>query len=403
MSGNLTQFRQRLGNTALNIPQPLMQEALEGLAAQSDFPTTRDESWKYTRLGRVAALQLSHQYLPHSPNPLVSERLEIIFEADQWACSSHTIPGLTIAPAASVASEVWQACANKGHVQHLNTLTAQGGICISIEAGTHIDEPIRIIHRMKDVHQSMVLHHQITVGVNAYAQLELIFEGSTSSSYSNILTDFFLADGAKVNVDKWQNFEGEHYGFYNERIYQQKNSLFSLQTLTVNTHFTRNDVEVFSQGEAAHTQLYGAFFGRENNHIDNHTYVHHSAPQGTSDENYKGILSDKATGVFNGKIKVYQDAQKINAFQSNKNILLSDSATMNSKPELEIYADDVKCSHGCTTGQIDPTALYYLRARGISKEKAQEMLVKAFITDVVEAVKSENIKGKITKWLGAEI
>ena len=392
MSGNLTQFRQRLGNTALNIPRPLMQEALEGLAAQSDFPTTRDESWKYTRLGRVAALQLSPQHLPQSPNPLVSERLEIIFEADQWACSSHTIPGLTIVPAASVASEDWQACTGKGHVQHLNTLTAQGGICISIEAGTHIDEPIRIIHRMKDVHQSMVLHHQITVGVNAYAQLELIFEGSTSASYSNILTDFFLAEGAKVNVDKWQNFEGEHYGFYSERIYQQKNSVFSLQTLTVNTHFSRNDVEVFSQGEAAHTQLYGAFFGRENNHIDNHTYVHHSAPHGTSDENYKGILSDKALGVFNGKIKVYQDAQKINAFQSNKNILLSESAAMNSKPELEIYADDVKCSHGSTTGQLDQQALFFLRTRGISKEKAADMLIKGFMADILGAVKSTHIQ-----------
>ena len=369
-----------------------MQEALEGLAAQSDFPTTRDESWKYTRLGRVAALQLSPQHLPQSPNPLVSERLEIIFEADQWACSSHTIPGLTIVPAASVASEDWQACTGKGHVQHLNTLTAQGGICISIEAGTHIDEPIRIIHRMKDVHQSMVLHHQITVGVNAYAQLELIFEGSTSASYSNILTDFFLAEGAKVNVDKWQNFEGEHYGFYSERIYQQKNSVFSLQTLTVNTHFTRNDVEVFSQGEAAHTQLYGAFFGRENNLIDNHTYVHHSAPHCTSDENYKGILSDKALGVFNGKIKVYQDAQKINAFQSNKNILLSESAAMNSKPELEIYADDVKCSHGSTTGQLDQQALFFLRTRGISKEKAADMLIKGFMADILGAVKSTHIQ-----------
>ena len=369
-----------------------MQEALEGLAAQSDFPTTRDESWKYTRLRRVAALQLSPQHLPQSPNPLVSERLEIIFEADQWACSSHTIPGLTIVPAASVASEDWQACTGKGHVQHLNTLTAQGGICISIEAGTLIDEPIRIIHRMKDVHQSMVLHHQITVGVNAYAQLELIFEGSTSASYSNILTDFFLAEGAKVNVDKWQNFEGEHYGFYNERIYQQKNSVFSLQTLTVNTHFTRNDVEVFSQGEAAHTQLYGAFFGRENNHIDNHTYVHHSAPHCTSDENYKGILSDKALGVFNGKIKVYQDAQKINAFQSNKNILLSESAAMNSKPELEIYADDVKCSHGSTTGQLDQQALFFLRTRGISKEKAADMLIKGFMADILGAVKSTHIQ-----------
>jgi Fe-S cluster assembly protein SufD len=217
------------------------------------------------------------------------------------------------------------------------------------------------------------------------------------------MLDVFLDENSRAHLDKFIAIEGSYYGFCTERIYQQKNSYCALQTITLNTHFTRNDLEVYSQGEGTHTQLYGAFFGTQQQLVDNHTFMHHLSPNCTSDEKYKGVLKDKATGVFNGKVKVYKDAQKINAFQSNRNLLLSDAATMNSKPELEIYADDVKCSHGCTTGQIDPTALYYLRARGISKEKAQEMLIKAFITDVVEAVKSENIKGKITKWLGAEI
>jgi len=120
--------------------------------------------------------------------------------------------------------------------------------------------------------------------------------------------------------------------------------------------------------------------------------VHHTAPNCTSDENYKGVLSDKATGVFNGKVKVYQDAQKINAYQSNKNILLSDSATINAKPELEIYADDVKCSHGSTTGQLDQQALFFLRARGISESKATDMLIKGFMAEIVGAVKSIHIQ-----------
>jgi Fe-S cluster assembly protein SufD len=120
--------------------------------------------------------------------------------------------------------------------------------------------------------------------------------------------------------------------------------------------------------------------------------VHHTAPNCTSDENYKGVLADKATGVFNGKVKVYKDAQKISAYQSNKNILLSDQATINAKPELEIYADDVKCSHGSTTGQLDQQALFFLRARGISEAKATDMLIKGFMAEILGAVKSSHIQ-----------
>jgi Fe-S cluster assembly protein SufD len=228
----------------------------------------------------------------------------------------------------------------------------------------------------------------------------VFFEGTSQDTYANVLFDFFIGVGANLHTDMLQQTNGTHYGFHTQRIYQQKDSTFALQTLTANTHFTRNDVEVFSQEEGTHTQLYGAFIGRENNHIDNHTYVHHTAPNCTSDENYKGVLSDKATGVFNGKVKVYQDAQKINAYQSNKNILLSDSATINAKPELEIYADDVKCSHGSTTGQLDQQALFFLRARGISESKATDMLIKGFMAEIVGAVKSSHIQDALHTLLG---
>ncbi|NBP29259.1 MAG: Fe-S cluster assembly protein SufD [Flavobacteriia bacterium] len=399
MSENLVAFEHQLGTTSLSMPELLTQEAKEGIARQASFPTTRDEPWKYTRLARVAGLSVTPIAFNGAPTPLNGmETIDVIFEKGTWSCSTD-VEGLTLQSANSISPEAWQACTTKGHVQHLNTLTAQGGIGITVASGMSIQQPIRIIHRCSGERFALVLHHQIKVEDRAQVRIELIFEGEADQAYSNVLTDFFVGKEAQVHVDKWQNTQGNHYGFYNERIYQDRHSTFRMQTLTTNTHFTRNDVEVFSQGEAAHTQLYGAFFGRGQQLIDNHTYVHHMAPHGTSDENYKGVLWDKATGVFNGKVKVYQDAQKINAYQSNKNLLLSSAASMNAKPELEIYADDVKCSHGSTTGQLDAQALFYLQARGISKAKATEMLVGAFCAEVFEAVQSEYIQTAIAEHL----
>ncbi len=392
MSGTLIDFCKQLEPTQLKLPSALLQAARDGVEFQHHFPTTREEPWKYTRLGRVAALKLSPVKINQSAERLLTaETIDIIFEHETWYCAEPTA-GLHINFSGDLDTTAWNACTLQGHVQHINALTAQGGVAIRVDANTKITKPIRIIHRLQGEHTGLILHHQLVLGNHASAQLEVFFEGTSQDSYANVLFDFFIGAGANLHADMLQQTNGTHYGFHTQRIYQQKDSTFALQTITSNTHFTRNDVEVFSQEEGTHTQLYGAFIGTENNHIDNHTYVHHTAPNCTSDENYKGVLSDKATGVFNGKVKVYQDAQKINAYQSNKNILLSDSATINAKPELEIYADDVKCSHGSTTGQLDQQALFFLRARGISESKATDMLIKGFMAEIVGAVKSSHIQ-----------
>ena len=392
MSGTLIDFCKQLEPTQLKLPSALLQAARDGVEFQHHFPTTREEPWKYTRLGRVAALKLSPVKINQSAERLpTAETIDIIFEHETWYCAEPTA-GLHINFSGDLDTTAWNACTLQGHVQHINALTAQGGVAIRVDANTKITKPIRIIHRLQGEHTGLILHHQLVLGNHASAQLEVFFEGTSQDSYANVLFDFFIGAGANLHADMLQQTNGTHYGFHTQRIYQQKDSTFALQTITSNTHFTRNDVEVFSQEEGTHTQLFGAFIGRENNHIDNHTYVHHMAPNCTSDENYKGVLADKATGVFNGKVKVYQDAQKINAYQSNKNILLSDSATINAKPELEIYADDVKCSHGSTTGQLDQQALFFLRARGISETKATDMLIKGFMAEIVGAVKSSHIQ-----------
>jgi Fe-S cluster assembly protein SufD len=153
----------------------------------------------------------------------------------------------------------------------------------------------------------------------------------------------------------------------------------------------RNDVWADVNGQNATTNLNGAYILKDKQHVDNHTYINHFKANCYSNERYKGVINDQATAVFNGMVHVHKDAQKIDSYQSNGNVLLSDSATVYSKPELEIYADDVKCSHGSTTGQLDEEAIYYLRARGISKDAARALMVSAFIGDVLEQIDNEEI------------
>ena len=173
-------------------------------------------------------------------------------------------------------------------------------------------------------------------------------------------------------------------------------SPFGIKTLSLNGDFIRNDLYIRSDATNCESTLNGVYIPQNKEHVDNHTIVDHLSPHCNSSELYKGVVNDNATAVFNGKVFVRPDAQKINAFQSNANILLSDDATVNSKPELEIYADDVKCSHGSTTGQLDEDALFYLRARGIGKDAARDLLVKAFVGDVLETIDIDAVREHAT-------
>lgn len=176
-------------------------------------------------------------------------------------------------------------------------------------------------------------------------------------------------------------------------VHQAADSRLTVNTCTLEGRLVRNNIRVKQVGENCETHLYGTYLADEQMHVDNQTVVDHTVPHCMSNELYKGILDDKAHGVFNGKVFVRADAQKTNAFQSNKNILLSDTATINTKPQLEIWADDVKCSHGCTTGQLEEEALFYLRARGLDKQSAKALLLYAFALETIEEVPDEKLKG----------
>jgi Fe-S cluster assembly protein SufD len=203
--------------------------------------------------------------------------------------------------------------------------------------------------------------------------------------------EYHIAESAVFDIYKIQNEKRNSYHIDNSEIVQEKGSIFTHISFDFGSVLTRNDLRADLIGENIETNLYGLYLTNDNRHVDNHTYVDHSAPNCESNELYKGILDDKSTGVFSGKILVKKDSQKTNAYQSNKNILLSEEARIDTKPQLEIYADDVKCSHGATVGSLDKEAYFYIRSRGIPAAEAQSMLIKAFAEDVVQNIKIQEI------------
>jgi Fe-S cluster assembly protein SufD len=190
-------------------------------------------------------------------------------------------------------------------------------------------------------------------------------------------------------------------------VHQKRNSNFKIHTLTTGGKLVRNNLKIELQEKNCNAYLNGLYIVSGDSHVDNHSFVDHASPECYSNELYKGVLNGNGRGVFNGKIFVRKDAQKTNAYQSNKNILLSDDAVMNSKPQLEIYADDVKCSHGATTGQLDPEALFYLRSRGISEANSKAMLTQSFAGEILESITLDAAREKaeelVLEKLGSEV
>lgn len=209
--------------------------------------------------------------------------------------------------------------------------------------------------------------------------------------FTNFQLHAQIGENANFTIHKIQHLGNQNLGITTENIVQEKNSTFKINTFTTSGLLVRNNINIAVEGENCSTYMNGAIIGKGKQHVDNHTFVNHKVPHCYSNEDYKYVMDDQSTGVFNGRVVVQKDAQVINAYQNNGNILLSDDASIYSKPELEIYADDVKCSHGSTTGQLDEDALFYLQARGISKEKARKMLVSAFLGGQLSAIDQEEI------------
>jgi Fe-S cluster assembly protein SufD len=202
---------------------------------------------------------------------------------------------------------------------------------------------------------------------------------------------------ANVSYYKIQNDADHSNHVCTTHFRQTGKSNIHTVTISLNGGIVRNNLSIALEAEHAEAHMYGLYFLKGNSHVDNHTVADHVKPNCMSNELYKGIIDDNATAVFNGKIYVQQDAQKTNAYQSNKNILLSDGASVNTKPQLEIFADDVKCSHGCTVGRLDEEGLFYLRSRGINEDTARSLLVHAFAIDILEHIKPVALRNYVDK------
>ena len=275
----------------------------------------------------------------------------------------------------------------------MNNSFFNDGFVLIVPDNKILEKPIQVIFYTGNENENVFAfpNNLFVIGENAQARVIIRFAGGGETYFMNVHNEYHIAESAVFDIYKIQNEKRNSYHIDNSEIVQEKGSIFTHISFDFGSVLTRNDLRADLIGENIETNLYGLYLTNDNRHVDNHTYVDHSAPNCESNELYKGILDDKSTGVFSGKILVKKDSQKTNAYQSNKNILLSEEARIDTKPQLEIYADDVKCSHGATVGSLDKEAYFYIRSRGIPAAEAQSMLIKAFAEDVVQNIKIQEI------------
>ena len=291
----------------------------------------------------------------------------------------------------------------------LNAAWMEDGFLLDVPAGIAVPGPIRIVHVIQPGEDAFSVHprHVIRLGANASATIiEDHIGGDGAASFVNGVTEVALAEGASLR--HYRNADGAAQGLEVQRIHAHaaRDARFESFVLAVGGQLTRHESVVTLAGPAAEAHVGGAYLGRDRQHRDNTILVQHDAPNCLSRQVFKGVLDDRARGVFQGKIKVDRLAQKTDGHQLNKSLLLSRGAEIDAKPELEIYADDVKCSHGATAGEIDHDALFYLRCRGIPEARARSLLIQAFLAEAVEEAAPEALRealnGRIIAWLAAK-
>jgi Fe-S cluster assembly protein SufD len=288
----------------------------------------------------------------------------------------------------------------------LNTAFWQDGIFVHVPENTIVEKPILILHINDAKQEQVIANTRLLVVIEKGAQLSIIEKFDSVGShvvFHTFTEEISVAENAQLEYCKIQNDVGNSTQVATTNIHQSNSSKVNTFTLTMNGEMVRNNFTITIDGEHCESHFHGIYLLNGNTLADNHTVVDHKKPNSFSNELYKGIMDGNSKGVFNGKIFVRPQAQKTNAFQSNRNILMSESATVNTKPQLEIWADDVKCSHGCTTGQLDDEALFYLQSRGIPYDSAKAMLLYAFALDVLAPIKNETLKNYLDKLISERL
>lgn len=384
------------------------------------FPSKKEEAWKYTSLNSVLKYDYSvfpkkedtieykdiKKYLIHDIDTYNLVFIDGIFSSHLSQTTHDKIDVCLMSSAMAkpkykgIIDQYFNKIVSKENgFNSLNTAFAREGAFIHIPKNVAANKPVQIVNFATGNESALMIQPRNLIVVEENAQIQIIERHQSLTDHpvlTNSVTEIFAAKRAIVDYYKIQNDKPSASLIDNTFIEQKDDSNCSMHTFSFGGKLTRNNLNYYQRGEHIDSTLKGITIIEDKQHVDHNTLVHHIFHNCESHQDYKGIYAGKSTGVFNGKIVVEKEAQKINAFQSNNNILLDDSATINSKPQLEIFADDVKCSHGCTIGQLDEDSLFYLRSRGIPLKEAKALLMYAFANNVLESVKIPEIKKRIT-------
>lgn len=404
---------------------PLRNQAIKEFE-EFGFPTRKNEDWKYTSLNPVLkedysifpkkeeAIEYSQikKYLIHDIDTYDLVFIDGIFSSHLSQTTHDKIDVCLMSSAlnkpqyAPVIENYYNKAAKKSGLTSLNTAFAREGAFIHIKKNLLADKPIQIINFSTGNEPSLMLQPRNLVIVDENSHVQIIERHQSLASHpvlTNSVTEIFAAKRAIVDYYKIQNDNHSASLIDNTFIDQKSESNVSVHTFSFGGKLTRNNLQFFQNGERIDSTLKGVTIIEDKQHVDHNTLVHHIQPNCESHQDYKGIFGDRSTGVFNGRVVVEKEAQNINAYQSNNNILADDKATINSKPQLEIFADDVRCSHGCTIGQLDEEALFYLQSRGIPRKEARGLLMYAFANNVLESVKIPEVKKRINKLIASKL
>ena len=403
----------------------LRNEAIKNFE-EKGFPTKKEEDWKYTSLN--ALLKNDYSIFPKPENTVEFKNVKQYFLHDIDTYKIVFIDGVYSSFLSETTHDKIDVCllssvlnkpkykavieayfgkaAKKDSMASLNTAFAKEGAFIHIPKHQEVSKPIEIINFSTGNEAAILLQPRNLIVVEENAHVQIIERHQSLSDnavLTNSVTEIFAEKRAFVDYYKIQTDRPTASLIDNTYFSQERDTHCNLHTFSFGGKLTRNNLQFFQNGEHSDSTLKGITIIEDKQHVDHNTLVHHIAPNCESHQDYKGIFGDASVGVFNGKVLVEKDAQKTDAFQQNNNILIDDKATINAKPQLEIFADDVKCSHGCTIGQLDEDALFYMRSRGIAKKEARALLMYAFANTVLESVKIPELKNRINKLIAEKI
>jgi Fe-S cluster assembly protein SufD len=417
-------FENELNGEAHNPIHKIRQQAFQRFEKMG-FPTKRDEEWKYTNLKPI--LKPNFRIFPGTDNSVDFAQIKKYFLSGLDAYKLVFVDGAFSSWLSDTTHDKFDVCTfssmltkygdvaetyfSKALPEHeslsaVNTAFAKEGAFIRIKKNTVADKPIQMLFFTTEHGHEVMTQPRNLVVMEENAEAIITERHQSLSQHpvlTNTATEIFAHKSARLQYYKVQNDNEQASLIDNTSVVQQGQSNVGIGTFSFGNKLIRNNLNIFLQGEHTETTLDGITVGSGKQHIDHHTLVDHKVPNGYSNELYKGIYDDAAKGVFNGKVMVHPHAQKTNAFQQNNNILLTDKASVDTKPQLEIYADDVQCSHGCTIGQLDESALFYLQSRGIPAKEAKALLLYAFASDGLRNVKIPELRKRLNKQIAQKL